>query len=43
VSVPAEVLFLDDSVKNVEAASAFGWRARHFRGVGDLADALAKD
>ncbi|HVE02505.1 MAG TPA: HAD-IA family hydrolase [Rhizomicrobium sp.] len=36
-----EVVFLDDAIANVEAASAFGWRARHFRDVDDLRAALA--
>jgi len=41
VRMPGEVLFLDDSLRNVEAASAFGWRARHFTCAADLRDALA--
>jgi putative hydrolase of the HAD superfamily len=41
VQSPGEVLFLDDSIKNVEAALEFGWRARHFTKVDDLRSALA--
>lgn len=37
---PSGVLFLDDSLTNVEAAKAFGWRAHHFRTVDDLHAAL---
>jgi putative hydrolase of the HAD superfamily len=37
-----EVLFLDDRLDNVEAAAAFGWRARHYRGIVDLRTALAE-
>ena len=40
VSSPRDVLFLDDSVKNVEAANAFGWRAHHFQSADDLRAAL---
>jgi putative hydrolase of the HAD superfamily len=35
-----EVVFLDDSMKNVEAAAAFGWRSRQFTHVGDLRRSL---
>jgi len=42
VSAPDEVLFLDDRLDNVEAAAAFGWRARHYRGIDDLRAAIAK-
>lgn len=38
---PGEVIFLDDHFANVEAASAFGWRARPYRAIGDLHAALA--
>ncbi len=41
VPAPGEVLFLDDSLRNVEAASAFGWTARHYTEVDDLRSALA--
>ena len=41
VSTPGEVIFLDDAIRNVEAASVFGWRARHFAGVKDLQEALS--
>ena len=40
ISSPRDVLFLDDSVKNVEAANAFGWRAHHFKSADDLRAAL---
>ena len=40
VASPDDVIFLDDSVKNVEAANAFGWRARHFANADDLRAAL---
>jgi HAD superfamily hydrolase (TIGR01509 family) len=40
VASPGDVLFLDDSVKNVEAAKAFGWRSHHFASVDDLRAAL---
>ncbi len=43
VGSPADVIFLDDSVKNVEAANAFGWRAYHFREVDDLRAALIQE
>jgi hypothetical protein len=35
-------VFLDDRLDNVEAASAFGWRARHYRGIEDLRAALSE-
>lgn len=35
-----EVVFLDDSMRNVEAAADFGWRSRHFTHVGDLRRSL---
>jgi HAD superfamily hydrolase (TIGR01509 family) len=35
-----EVVFLDDAIANVEAASDFGWRAQHFTCVDDLRTAL---
>lgn len=41
VAAPDEVIFLDDSLKNVEAAAAFGWRAHHFRTADDVRAALA--
>ena len=37
---PGEVIFLDDALPNVDAASAFGWRAHHFRSAQDLRVAL---
>jgi putative hydrolase of the HAD superfamily len=42
VAAPGEVMFLDDSLRNVEAAMQFGWRARQYTGVGDLVTALAE-
>jgi putative hydrolase of the HAD superfamily len=41
VAAPAEVIFLDDSLGNVEAAVAFGWQAAHFRSADDLRAALS--
>ena len=41
VSSPSDVLFFDDSVKNVEAAKVYGWRAWHFLESGDLRAGLA--
>jgi putative hydrolase of the HAD superfamily len=38
---PQDVLFLDDAIRNVEAATAFGWRAHHFTRAADLRAALA--
>ncbi len=43
VTAPHEVLFLDDRLDNVEAAAAFGWRARHYQGIEDLRAALAEN
>lgn len=40
VAAPSEVIFLDDVLRNVEAANAFGWRASHFRTADDLRAAL---
>jgi putative hydrolase of the HAD superfamily len=40
-ATPSEVLFLDDRLDNIEAAAAFGWRARHYRGIDDLRRALS--
>jgi HAD superfamily hydrolase (TIGR01509 family) len=34
------VLFLDDNVRNVEAAEDAGFSARHVRGIGAARDAL---
>ncbi len=35
-----DIIFLDDQVPNVEAATALGWSARQFRSADDLRDAL---
>ena len=40
VNSVGEVVFLDDSMRNVEAAADFGWRSRHFTNVEDLRRAL---
>jgi len=40
VASPRDVLFLDDIAKNVEAATTFGWRARHYTKLDDLRMAL---
>jgi len=40
VGARGDVIFLDDSPPNVEAANAFGWRASHFRSADDLRAAL---
>jgi putative hydrolase of the HAD superfamily len=37
---PDRVLFLDDNAVNVDAAAAYGFRARHVRGVGSARQAL---
>jgi putative hydrolase of the HAD superfamily len=37
-----EVVFLDDSIRNVDAAAELGWRARHFTNIDDLRLALAE-
>jgi putative hydrolase of the HAD superfamily len=39
---PSDVLFLDDVLANVEAASSSGWTARHYRSVKDLAAVTAE-
>jgi putative hydrolase of the HAD superfamily len=41
VSDPAEILFLDDAVPNIEAANTAGWKGSHYRGIQDLRSALA--
>ncbi len=40
VAAPGEVVFLDDTAANVEAARAHGWRAFHFKAAADLRAAL---
>ena len=42
VTSPRDALFLDDIATNVEAASAFGWRARQYTKLDDLREALAE-
>jgi putative hydrolase of the HAD superfamily len=37
---PAQTLFIDDSLRNVEAARALGWHAHHFVGAPALAAEL---
>lgn len=37
---PAALLFIDDSLANVEAARALGWNAHHFRDALSLREAL---
>ncbi len=39
---PGRVLFLDDNAVNVEAAAAYGFTARHVRGVGEARRALVE-
>lgn len=33
---PEEIVFWDDSFKNVDGARAFGWQAEHFSGMEDF-------
>ncbi len=37
---PADILFLDDTLENVEGARAAGLRAVHVKGPQDVRDAL---
>ncbi|MDG1825894.1 MAG: HAD family phosphatase [Henriciella sp.] len=37
---PSEVLFIDDSLKNIEAANALGFRTHHFQDAAGLETAL---
>ena len=37
---PGEVLFLDDSLANAEAAAGCGWNALHYSNIEDLRRAL---
>jgi len=39
---PDQVLFLDDNAVNVDAAGAYGFAARHVRGVGEARHALVE-
>ena len=38
---PEQLIFLDDTLANVEAARACGWHGHHFKGVEGAAQALA--
>ncbi len=38
---PGEVLFIDDSLKNIQAAQALGFQTHHFRGAAGLAQSLS--
>ena len=40
---PADVLFIDDSLKNVEAARALGFGVHHFQGAAGLEQALVEE
>lgn len=40
---PADVFFIDDSLRNIEAAAALGFRTHHFRGAEGLEQALAAE
>ena len=40
---PGEILFLDDSLKNVEAASGLGMRAFNVRGIGEVKRVLKEE
>ena len=40
---PADVFFIDDSLKNIEAARAFGFTAHHFTGAEALEAALVAE
>ncbi|MEE2921199.1 MAG: HAD family phosphatase [Pseudomonadota bacterium] len=40
---PDEVLFIDDSLRNVEAAGALGFRTHHFTGAAGLDQALTQE
>jgi len=37
---PGSVFFIDDSLKNIEAAAAFGFGTHHFKGASGLEEAL---
>ncbi|MCB0545929.1 MAG: HAD-IA family hydrolase, partial [Saprospiraceae bacterium] len=39
---PSEAVFIDDSLKNVEAAEALGIRSIHFQGAGQLRSELGR-
>jgi FMN phosphatase YigB (HAD superfamily) len=41
-AAPAELLFIDDSLVNAEAARAAGWHAIHFKGAAVLREELQK-
>ena len=42
-SHPGDIFFIDDSLKNIEAAQAFGFRAHHFQGADGLESALIEE
>lgn len=39
---PGDIFFIDDSLKNIEAARAFGFKAHHFQGAKGLEAALVE-
>lgn len=39
---PSEVLFIDDSLKNIDAANALGFQTHHFKGAKELEADLVK-
>jgi HAD superfamily hydrolase (TIGR01509 family) len=39
---PAEVVFIDDRIRNIEPASAIGMRALHFTGASELQAQLSE-
>lgn len=41
VTAPGDVIFLDDVIRNVDAAKAFGWQAHHFTSAEDLRRVLS--
>jgi putative hydrolase of the HAD superfamily len=38
---PADIVFIDDVLENIEGARRFGWQAIHWTGATTLHDALA--
>lgn len=41
VASPSDVLFVDDSLDNIEAATRHGWQAHHYQGPDHLSEVLA--